>query len=248
MKERFQNPNCGDTLRLRLFSFNSNEKSNVHSIEKVEIIFLDENERTEQNPTGEIVYKTIPTGEIENPTEGEYYVDLVLQTNDNGDPFIIGRYIDRWYIQFEENETCTQNKINNFFEVFPSIWFTSSGPNIYDFDFKFKPNKITKGSKRYIVIEVKPITPAIDAIQQYYSNIAITGNLKINIEKSCSSCPTDENEIIIEDQLIEFREQNLGYYLLDTQELDEGIYNIWFKLEHGDLIYVSEKNQISIFS
>lgn len=247
MKERFQNPNCGDQIRLRLFSFNSNQKKNVFSIEKVEIIYLDENEKTEQNPTGEVLYKTINQNLIQNPSEGEYYIEFTINENDSGDPFIIGKYIDRWYIQFENNETCTKNQINNFFEVYPSIWFTSSGPNIYDFDFKFKPNKITKGSKRYIVAEIRPITPAIDSIKQYYNSIAITGNLKINIQKSCSNCPEEENELIIEDQLIEFREQNLGYYLLDTEEMEEGTYDIWFRLEHGELVYISEKNQLSIY-
>jgi len=247
MKERFQNPNCGDLLKLRLFSFNSNEKKNVFSIEKVEIIYLDNNEISESNPNGEVIFKTIDQSLIENPSEGEYFIELLLDKNEDDEPFLIGKYIDRWHIQFEENETCTKNQINNFFEIYPSIWFTSSGPNVHDFDFKFKPNKITKGSKRYIVIEVKPITPAIDSIQKYYKNIAITGNLSINIEKTCLNCPGEEEEIIIENEIIEFREQNLGYYLFDTEELELGIYNIWFKLEHGGLVYVSEKNQLSIY-
>jgi len=58
----------------------------------------------------------------------------------------------------------------------------------------------------------------------------------------------EEKEIIIEDELVSFREKNLGYYLMDTTEMEEGIYNIWFKLEHGENIYVSEKNQVQIFS
>lgn len=247
MKERFQIPNCGDTIKLRLFSFNSNEKKNVFSVEKVEIIYLDENEKSEANPYGEILYKTINQSSIQNPSEGEYHIELTLDENDDGDPFLTGRYIDRWHIQFEENETCTSNQINNFFEVFPSLWFTSSGPNIYDFDFKFKPNKITKGSKRYIIIEIKPITPAIDSIQQYYQSIAIAGDLKISIQKSCSNCPEEEDELIVEDQLIEFREQNLGYYLIDTEELEKGIYDVWFRLEHGGLVYISDRNQLSIY-
>lgn len=241
-KERFQNPNCGDTLRLRLFSFNSSEKVNVFSIEKIEIIKIED--ITEENLNGEVLIKTINNTEIENPETGEYYVDLTL----NQDDFTIGRYIDRWHIQFEENETCTKNKVNNFFEVLPSMWFTSAGPNIYDFNFKFKPNKITQGSKRYIVIEINPITPRIESIEKYYASIAITSQLKINIEKNCGNCPAEEKEILVEDEIVNFREQNLGYYMLDTREMDEGIYNVWFKLEHGENIYISEKNQLQIFS
>jgi hypothetical protein len=45
-KERFQNPNCGDDLNLRLFAFNSNFKSNFYRVEKVEIYFLDPYEKT----------------------------------------------------------------------------------------------------------------------------------------------------------------------------------------------------------
>jgi hypothetical protein len=241
-KERFQNPNCGDTIRLRLFSFNSSEKRNVFLIEKIEIIKIED--PTEENLNGEVLIQTINSNEIENPTTGEYYTDITLNEPD----FVIGRYIDRWHIQFEDNETCTQNKVNNFFEIVPSMWFTSAGPNIYDFSFKFKPNKITQGSKRYIVIEINPVTPRIESIEKYYGNIAITSQLKINIEKNCGNCPADERETIIEDEVISFREQNLGYYLLDAQEMDEGIYNVWFKLEHGENIYISEKNQLQIFS
>jgi hypothetical protein len=237
LKERFQNPNCGDNIRLRLFSFNSNYKKNVHSIKKIDIIRVDEENK-------EYIIKTIDPIEIQNPRPGEYYIDLNL----NIEEFIIGNYLDRWEIQFEESQDCATNKVNNFFQILPSIWFTSSGPNIYDFSFKFKPNKMVLGSKKYIVIEINPITPRVEDIEKYYSNIAITSNLKINIEKNCTNCPEDEEEIIIEDELIEFREKNLGYYLLDTQDMEEGIYNIWFKLEHGENVYVSEKNQFQIFN
>lgn len=242
IKERFQNPNCGDTVRLRLFSFNSNEKRNVFSIEKIEIFKLEK--ETEENPSGEVLIYTINYPNIENPYIGEYYTDLYL----NNQNFEIGNYIDRWHIQFEEDETCTKNKVNNFFEIVPSIWFTSSGPTIYDFSFKFKPNKITLGSKKYIVVEISPITPRIESIEKYYSNIAITSQLKINIEKTCINCPIDEKETIVEDELINFREKNLGYYLIDTTDMEEGIYNVWFKLEHGENIYVSDKNQLQVYS
>jgi len=242
IKERFQNPNCGDTVRLRLFSFNSSDKRNVFLIEKIEILRIEE--ATEENPSGEILIETINGSNIENPTTGEYYLDVELNQSD----YSLGRYVDRWHIQFEDNETCTKNKVNNFFEIVPSMWFTSAGPNIYDFSFKFKPNKITQGSKRYLVIEINPITPRIESIEKYYGSIAITSLLKINIEKNCGNCPVDEKETIIEDEIVSFREQNLGYYLLDTEDLDEGIYNVWFRLEHGENIYVSEKNQLQIFS
>lgn len=238
IKERFQNPNCGDTVRLRLFSFNSNEKKNVYKINKIEILKLNEEDKAES------IVQTIDCNEIQNPASGEYYVDLHL----NKEEFTIGNYVDKWEIQFEESEDCSVNNVNNFFQILPSIWFTSSGPNIYDFNFRFKPNKIALGSKKYIVIEVNPITPRVEDIEKYYANIAVTSHLRINIEKNCGNCPIEEREIIIENELISFREKNLGYYLLDTTDMEEGIYDVWFKLEHGENIYVSEKNQIQIFS
>jgi hypothetical protein len=206
IKERFQNPNCGDTVRLRLFSFNSNEKKNVYKINKIEIIKLD------QENTLETIVKTIDYNEIQNPSDGEYYVDLNL----NKEEFVIGNYLDKWEIQFEESEDCAVNNVNNFFQILPSIWFTSSGPNIYDFNFRFKPNKMVLGSKKYLVIEINPITPRVEDIEKYYANIAVTSQLRINIEKNCGNCPAEERETIIENELVGFREKNLGYYLLDT--------------------------------
>ena len=50
VKDRMQNPTCGDTIRLRLLTYNSNNRRDVQSIEKVEIYFLDPAEKSASNP------------------------------------------------------------------------------------------------------------------------------------------------------------------------------------------------------
>ena len=50
--ERNQNPTCGSTINLRLFTYNSNNRSNVQSIEKVDIFALDSSCANEKNPHG----------------------------------------------------------------------------------------------------------------------------------------------------------------------------------------------------
>ena len=91
-KERFQNPNCGDELKLRLFAFNSNFKKNVYSIDKVEIYFYDPNEISQENPDGIRLVETINSTNISNDNVGEYGLTLNLS-----EPlYTIGKYKDKW--------------------------------------------------------------------------------------------------------------------------------------------------------
>ena len=39
--ERFQNPVCGSLVNLRLFTYNSNIKTNVSNVTSIDIYFLD---------------------------------------------------------------------------------------------------------------------------------------------------------------------------------------------------------------
>ena len=244
LKERFQNPNCGDELRLRLFSFNSNVKTNVYQIDKVEIYNLDDYEKTAENPEGKRLVETISSS-ILNSAPGEYSLDLTLSSPQ----YTIGKYVDAWYLKFEDSEPCTESIVENYFEIMPSLWFTSTSPNIYDFSFYFKPNKITKGSKRYIVIEVVPNVPRGDEIEKYYTNLAVISDLKIYIEKNCNNCLPEEQELrmVVDGDIVSFREKRFGYYFIDTTEMNAGIYNIWFELNYAENVFVSDKNQISIY-
>ena len=59
IKERNQNLVVGDNVALRLFTYNSNHRQNVNNVEKIEIFYLDDYSRTEENPEGRILIKTI---------------------------------------------------------------------------------------------------------------------------------------------------------------------------------------------
>lgn len=245
IKERFQNPNCGDDLNLRLFAFNSNFKSNFYQVDKVEIYFLDQNEISEDNPTGKRLVQSIEGSQVINDAEGEYHLTINLESP----LYTIGKYVDSWYVKFDEGEPCSESTVDNYFEIIPSLWFTSTSPNIYDFSFYFKPNKITKGSKRYIIIEVVPNVPKSEELQRYYDNLAITSGLSIFLSKNCSNCQSEESDlnVVIDGDPVSLREKRFGYYFLDTTDIDVGIYDIWFQLNYAENVYVSDKNQIQIY-
>lgn len=243
MKERYQNPVIGDTLRLRVFSYNSNARMDFQSVEKVEIYFLDENARNESNPKGLTLIDTIQGSSIVNSEVGLYEAQTVIER----DKYSIGNYQDVWYVSVEQNEPS--EKIVNDFQIYPNLWMTCPAPIIYDFNFTFRPNKIRKGSRRYIIIEVTPNVPNESDLKRYYTNLAIVSPLKINIEQACGDCLPEESDLrlVVEDESVELREQTNGYYLLDTAEFDEGIYNVWFSMVLGENIYISDKQQLSIF-
>ena len=244
-KERFQNPNCGDELKLRLFAFNSNFKRNVYDITKVEIYFYDPEEVSKENPEGLRLVETIESPNIINENTGEYSVTLTLS-----EPrYTIGKYKDKWHIKFEDNEPCSVAVVDNNFEVYPDVWFTAPGPSIYDFSFYFKPNKVTKGSKRYILVEVVPNVPKGGDIERYYNNLAVISEMKIYIEQDCANCPTDEQDLnmVVDGETVSFREKRFGYYFIDTTDMEKGIYNIWFELSYAENVFVSDKNQLQIY-
>ena len=50
--ERYQNPSVGDSINLRLLTYNNNNLSDLSQIEKVEIYFLDPELVSAENPDG----------------------------------------------------------------------------------------------------------------------------------------------------------------------------------------------------
>lgn len=238
MKERYQNPVIRDEIKLRLFSYNSNNRANVGSISKVEIYFLDPEEKTETNPDGRRLVQTIE--DIVQEETGLYSVTFIAES----ELFTIGQYVDVWNVT-----VGTENaKIENYFQIFPDLWFTTPIPIIYDFDFSFRPNRLRKGAKRYLAIEIIPNVPNKDQLFSYYQNLAITSPIKISISQECGEClPAEEDlRLIIDEASVELREKCAGYYFLDTTDLEVGIYNVWFKIEMGESVYISDKQPLQI--
>ena len=149
MKERLQNPVCSDEIKLRLFTYNSNNRQNVKSIEKVDIYFLDPTEKTESNPYGKRLIETITSINLEET--GQYSIIITAESP----RYTIGTYIDEWSIIFEDGE-CAIATVENQFQIYPNLWFTSPIVPINDFNFSFRPNRIVKGTKRYLIIQITP--------------------------------------------------------------------------------------------
>ena len=246
-KERYQNPACGDEIKLRLFTYNSNNLADVSSVEKVEIYFLDPEEKTDSNPDGRRLVQTITSGDVTKESTGTYLVEFELTQP----LYTIGKYLDVWTISFESEE-CDAT-ITNPFQVFPDIWYTTPIPVVYDFSYKFRPNRMVKGSNQFLIIEVTPNVPRGSDLSRYYENLAIVADLRISIEQACGDCVPAEKDLrlVVDRCLVDYREKRFGYFRLNTGEsgldLDCGIYNVWFELNLGENTYISDKHQIQIF-
>jgi hypothetical protein len=242
-KERGQNPVITDDLTLRLFTYNSNARTDVYSINSVEIYFLDPEEKTAENPDGRRLVETIAGADVVRDSEGTYSVSINLQAVN----YTIGKYLDVWKITVQELEP--ESSIEQQWKLYPNMWYTSPIPIVYDFSFDVKPNRIRQGSVKYLIVGIYPNVPKASDLERYYTNLAIAANLKISIEQTCGECLPAEKDLrlVVDEALIENREMCSGYYLLDTTNLDCGIYDVWFKMELGENIYISDKQSIEIF-
>jgi hypothetical protein len=247
IKERNQNPVVGDALNLRLFTYNSNHRQGVESVEQVEIYQLDATCATEENPEGRRLVSTISSSEIEEVTDpfgGQYRASVLLEDQ----VFNIGKYIDVWYVKFNESQSGT---VTNEFKVISDLWFASDMPIVYDFSYGFRPNRIRKGERRWLNIDIVPNVPYTGDLLRYYVNLAISSPVKIFIEKACGDCVPKEKDLrmVVENGEVEHRRDSEGYFFLNTVELDMdcGIYNVWFELEFGESKYISENLQLQIF-
>lgn len=243
-KERNQNIVIGDDLVLRLFTYNSNHRQNVESVNKVEIYYLDETCITSENPEGKRLVQTVESEDVSTIGDGEYSVEINLEDQ----LFVIGKYIDVWHVSFDSTQSGT---VTNEFKIIPDLWFASDLPIIYDFTFGFRPNRIRYGERRWINIEIVPNVPNISDLRRYYANLAVSSPLRIWIEKACGECVPKEKDlrIIIEGELVEHRRGTEGSYFIDTEDLnmDCGIYNVWFEMEFGENKYISDNLQLQIF-
>lgn len=239
-KERYQNPVIGDDVTLRLLSYNSNARADLDSVDQIDIYFLDPQEKTAENPDGRRWVDTIQAADVTQDDVGAYSTVLNLVA----DKYLIGNWLDIWQ--------CTvgtdQVPIENNFQVYPNLWFTTTTPIIYDFNFAFRPNRLKKGSKRYLAIEITPNVPGKDELYAYYENLAITSPVKINIEQYCGDClpPEKDLRLVIDNADVTLREKCMAYYFLDTSDMAEGIYNVWFEMGLGENVYISESSQLQI--
>jgi hypothetical protein len=241
--ERYQNPVVGDTVVLRLFVYNTNALTDIQSVEKVDIYHLDPSNKTPDNPDGRRLVETLEGSGVVAVDTGTYLLALPTMVN----KYVIGRYLDVWTINVAEDEL--PQTVEQFFDIVPDLWYTTPVPIVYDFSFKFQPNRLRQGSKQYLVIEVVPNVPRATDLQAYYENLAIVSQLSISIEQRCGDCVPAEQDLrlVVDDEPVPFREKRFAYYKLDTSEMDCGIYDVWFKLECGSNTYISDKSQIQVY-
>lgn len=245
LKDRYQNPVIGDIVRLKLFVLNSNMSAELTSINNIKIYYLDRNQVSCANPDGRVLIETVSGATVVNPAQGEYYLDLFLN------PALYtetGRYIDQWEVVFQPGDPL--GNLDHLFQVYPDLWYTTPIPIVYDFSFYFQPNKIRHGSKKFIEIEIIPNVPRATDLCAYYENLAISAQLFLYISQRCGDCiPCEEDlRLVVDREPVPYREKNRGYYRIDTSNFDCGIYDIWFELDFGGNVYISDKNQLQIFS
>jgi hypothetical protein len=223
---------------------NQNLPSNFHCVDKVDVYFLDPHQKTPENVDGRTFVSTIPDTSVINSETGNYYIDLFLE----GPLYVIGNYLDIWTVTFKPTDQPTT--IENNFTIYPDLWTTTVIPVVYDFNFNFQPNRLIKGSKQWLIIEVIPNVPRATDLQRYYISLAILGDLKISIAEKCGPCtPKNEDSRLIIDQApMDFREKVFGYYKINTEDFDCGLFDVWFTLETGGNTYISPKNQLLIYN
>lgn len=244
LKDRYQNPTIGDTIKLNFFVLNSNMTAEVEAINEVNIYYLDPAAVTIPNPNGQVLIQTIPSSSITNPQQGQYgielYVDPTLYT-------MTGRYIDEWVVVFQPGDVPANH--DQLFQIYPELWYTTPIPIVYDFSFYFQPNRMRFGEVKPIEIEIIPNVPRATDLCAYYENLAISAQLFVYISQKCGDCVPCESDLklIVDRQPVFYREKNRGYYKIDTNQFDCGIYDIWFELCFGTNTYISNVNQFQIY-
>lgn len=242
--ERYQNPAVGDQINLRLFTYNSNNLADLASIEKVSIYYLDKNEVTADNPNGLRLVEEFDGSLVTVEDTGTHLLSVDLEEV----KYVIGSYMDVWTVT--ANNTQPAHTIEQCFQVYPDLWYSTPIPVVYDFSFHFQPNKFRKGSKQYLIIEIIPNVPTAGDLRQYYENLAITSNLKVSIEQVCGDCLPAECDLrlIVDKESIDYREKRYGFYQLDTAEMECGLYDVWFQLELGGNVYISDRYKLQVYN
>lgn len=243
--ERYQNPAVGDQINLRLFMYNSNNLSDLDSVEKVDIYFLDPAAVSANNTDGRTLVESFPGASVTHADTGTYSLRITAEDV----KYTIGSYIDVWTVSVYNDQPA--QTIQNKFQIYPNLWYSTPIPVVYNFSFRFQPNKLRKGARQYLIVEILPNVPTAGDLRQYYENIAIVSDLTISVEKVCGDCLPAEKDLrlLVDEAPVDFREKRFGYYQLDTTALgmEEGIYDIWFTMDFGSNHYVSERFHFQIF-
>jgi hypothetical protein len=244
-KTRNQNPVVGDTINLKLISRNSNNLCDLFNIDHVDIVRIDCSPVCdgEKKEIKEVIVQTIPGTSVERCSEGTYDIDLVTSAPE----YIIGNYHDVWYVTYKEGDVQVAHRQD--FKINPDLWVLSSTPVVYSFDFRFSPNRIRQGSKKWLIIKIVPNVPRATDLQRYYENIAISADLKISIEQNCGQCMPSEQDLrlIVDEEPVTERDKVFSYFQIDTTEWDCGLYNVWFELDFAGNIEISPKQQFQVF-
>jgi hypothetical protein len=243
-KERFQNPVIGDTVNLRLVTYNSNNLADVEEIEKIEIFHINPDDVSADNPDGRRLVAEFTGDDVTVEDTGLHLLQVDIE-----DPcYTIGMYKDVWTIN--ARPSLPKQTVSQCFEIYPDLWYATPIPVVYDFSFHFQPNKFRKGSKQFIIAEIIPNVPTGSDLCRYYENLAIVSDLRISIEmKNCGGCEPAERDLrLIEDNtLMQFREKRHGFFQLDTEDLACGIYDVWFQLDFGGNRFKSDRMQLQIY-
>lgn len=242
-KQRNQNPLVGDTVVLKFFAFGNGSLADPHAIEKVDIYRVLGTEVTEENPLGRVLVETITSDDIVRDEEGKYHADLVLERP----RYTQGRYQDEWTVVFEEDAEPATPALDFF--IAPTTWFVDSSPVVFDFNFDFRPNRVRKGSKKHLQVKVTPDVPRGTDKQRYYENMAIAGSIYITIEQKCGNCLPQEEDlrIVVDQELLTERDGCNAFYLLDTEELDCGLYDVTVEAHLGENVFVSDPMPLQIY-
>ena len=101
-----------------------------------------------------------------------------------------------------------------------------------------------------MLIRIVPNVSKGADITPYYENLFAVSDITISMSLSCGECvPVEEDlRLVVDKEAVDHREKNYAYYYLDTTELDEGIYDVWFEINFGENVYVTEKNALQICS
>ena len=69
------------------------------------------------------------------------------------------------------------------------------------------------------------------------------------MQLNCGDCVKTETDLqlVIDEENVDYREKRYGYYKIDTEDMICGIYDIWFKLEFGGNVYISDRYNFQIY-
>lgn len=243
-KERDTNAVCNDTVILRLYQYNENAPAAVNAIESVEIYFLDPFNRSPDNPDGRRLIQTFTSADVTTTDVGQYSVTVTLTSP----LYVIGNYIDVWHISYEADQCPGTREMQ--FSIAADKWYANTEPYLWSFAFAFRPTKFRKNERKYIIVEVTPNVPHISDLDRYYADLNTYPALFVSMAIRCGDCVPAEEDLrtVIDRQQIEVRNKRLGYFFLDTTDLDCGIYDVWFELDLGGNTYLSPKNQLQIYN